>query len=360
MKHLNAINRLGPLTPLVVRTAHRARRIQLRLRATVQRHGLVLMYHRIAEPGSDPWDMAVSPDNFAAHLDVLKRYGACLPLADFAERLSSSDRPRRMIAITFDDGYCDNNLAAAPILEAHDVPATIFVVSGTVGAGRDFWWDALARVFLTMPRLPEELILEAGGEKHLWTLGPAAECTPAELQGFVRWSVDRDAASHLRQKTFLAVWALLFSRPPTEAEALCEAVTAWAGAPRNGPTSDHPMNAEELERLASGGLIEIGGHTASHGPLDAIDPATAASEIAGCRAQLRDMIGRDVTSFSFPFGRFRPGTPNLVRDAGFQRACNSAHHIAYPETDPFRIPRISVPDLDGDEFAKFLGGIAGP
>jgi peptidoglycan/xylan/chitin deacetylase (PgdA/CDA1 family) len=161
-----------------------------RVRAKAQSHGLVLMYHRIAEPLSDPWDLAVSPGNFRAHLEVIRREGVCLPLPDFATRITDRNRPRRLFALTFDDGYRDNLINAAPVLEAHDLPATIFVVSGVVGVGREFWWDALARVFLSMTSLPNELRLDTGAGAHKWglsqTLWYAARWTmPTPVSRFV-------------------------------------------------------------------------------------------------------------------------------------------------------------------------------
>lgn len=344
---------------LGVRVGRAARGIALRTRASVQRHGLVLMYHRVAEPTSDPWDMAVSPTHFAEHLDVIRRYGDCLRLGAFADQMGSPDRPRRMIAITFDDGYRDNVLNAAPLLEARDMPATVFVVSRTVGAGRDFWWDALARVFLTMPELPAELRLEAAGERHVWQLGEAVTCSADGIAALRRWSAANDGVWHPRQTLFLAVWKILNGCRLEEAEALCEEVVAWAGTDRAGPPTDHSMTAEEVSRLASGGLIEIGGHTVNHFPLDLADPIQAAAEIGGCRTALREMAGRDIESFSYPFGRFSKKTPEIVQLAGFKRACNSRRSFAFPETDRFKIPRIIVRDMDGDGFSSFMQELAG-
>ncbi len=345
--------------PFRVRTGRYARNAGFRLRAAVQRHGLVLMYHRVAEPGADPWDLAVSPAHFAEHLDVMRRHGRCVSLGEFAAHIDARDRPRRMIAVTFDDGYRDNLVAGEPALAAHDVPATIFVVSGSVGAGRDFWWDALARVFLNATQLPDQLALDVDGVRHDWQLGAAASCTSAELRSLARWSQLRDGVSHPRQQIFLAVWGVLNALPMAAAERLCEAVMAWAGADRAGPISEHTLTADELARLDAGGLVEIGGHTVHHLPLDTCDVATATREIGQCRAQLGDIIGRDVRSFSYPFGRFNPATPALVRAAGFEHACTSNWQVAFPEVDPFLIPRITVTDMDGDRFAAFLQKITG-
>ncbi|MGL4543414.1 MAG: polysaccharide deacetylase family protein, partial [Polymorphobacter sp.] len=215
---LRPMSEIAALTkPFRVRHGRRARNAGFRLRCAVQRHGLVLMYHRIAVPGADPWDLAVSPANFAAHLEVMRRHGQCVSLGEFAARIAAADRPRRMIAVTFDDGYRDNLLAGLPALAAHDVPATIFVVSSTTGAGRDFWWDALARVFLTMPDLPAELSLEVAGTLHSWQLGAAAHCSPAALGALAHWSQLHDAVSHPRQTVFLGVWAVLNALPMAQA-----------------------------------------------------------------------------------------------------------------------------------------------
>ncbi len=42
--------------------------------------GVILMYHRIAPIGVDPWELAVTPEHFAQHLDVLRRDASPLPL----------------------------------------------------------------------------------------------------------------------------------------------------------------------------------------------------------------------------------------------------------------------------------------
>jgi Polysaccharide deacetylase len=42
--------------------------------------------------------------------------------------------------VTFDDGWLDNLTIALPILEKHNVPATIFVASSVLDAAEDIWW----------------------------------------------------------------------------------------------------------------------------------------------------------------------------------------------------------------------------
>ena len=86
---------------------------------------MILCYHRVAEGVDDPFQLCVTPANFAAHLDEIARYGEPSTLAELSV---PSRRPR--VVVTFDDGYVDNLTNALPIAEAKGIPITVFVTSG--------------------------------------------------------------------------------------------------------------------------------------------------------------------------------------------------------------------------------------
>jgi peptidoglycan/xylan/chitin deacetylase (PgdA/CDA1 family) len=119
----------------------------------------ILMYHRIAPPGLDPWRLRVTPDHFEQQLSALKARFEVISLAEIPHRQDF----RNTVAITFDDGYADNLLRAKPILEEFETPATVFITTSYVNADREFWWDELEQLFLYPGVLPERLILNIGG-----------------------------------------------------------------------------------------------------------------------------------------------------------------------------------------------------
>lgn len=105
----------------------------------------ILMYHRvipkISEP--DPWRNCISVQSFKSQLGWLRRLGytsvsldRIVEVAGDPER--SRELPRRPLVITFDDGYRDNHDYAWPVLEEYGFSATIFVVSGAIGADNEF------------------------------------------------------------------------------------------------------------------------------------------------------------------------------------------------------------------------------
>ena len=91
------------------------------------------MYHRVAAPAVDPWGLAVHPDHFAEHMEVLRAQRTPLPMSEIVRRLEDGTLPDNAVAVTFDDGYVDNVCEARPRLDAAGVPATIFLVTGALG-----------------------------------------------------------------------------------------------------------------------------------------------------------------------------------------------------------------------------------
>src|SRR5262245_50672892 len=93
-----------------------------RLRERLSARGLILMYHRVADPDLDPWGLRVSPEHFAEQLEVVNRYFHPLSMQDLLRHLQRAKVPNRSIVVTFDDGYVDNLQHARPLLERYDVP----------------------------------------------------------------------------------------------------------------------------------------------------------------------------------------------------------------------------------------------
>jgi peptidoglycan/xylan/chitin deacetylase (PgdA/CDA1 family) len=331
-----------------------------RLRSGGSANGVVLLYHRIAQPQADPWNMSVSPENFADHLEILRRFGVPCTLDDFAGRLASK-AAEPSVVVTFDDGYADNLLALS-MLEAQDVPATIFFVSSAVGNPHAFWWDLLTRVFLETPNLPRQLLLDAGGKLLRYDLGDAATYGPADLSRSARWRADFDPPGDARQRTYLEVWSHLIGLAPYQIAIAVSALRSWAGLPDAEPTDRdaRPVTEAEFLQLAKSPLIEIGGHTRTHADISRLSVEQAANEIAGGRRDLIEMTGREVRSFAYPYGRSGPHTIADIRDAGFACAGNSRSRLATKRSDMYALPRVHATNLSAENFEALLSTFMNP
>ena len=75
---------------------------------------------------------------------------------------------------------------------------------------------------------------------------------------------------------------------------------------------------QDLKDLAA--RHEIGSHTATHPDLSAIDVPSASEEIGVSKMILENLIGREVASFCYPYGRYSQGIVGLVRKFGYKCA----------------------------------------
>jgi peptidoglycan/xylan/chitin deacetylase (PgdA/CDA1 family) len=88
----------------------------------------VLVYHSISSP-PEPMlgEIDISPERFERQLKWLSRWRQVAPLDETLRAQS-----RRLVAITFDDGFRDNLTVALPLLEKFKLPMTLFVTAGFI------------------------------------------------------------------------------------------------------------------------------------------------------------------------------------------------------------------------------------
>ncbi|HZV81859.1 MAG TPA: polysaccharide deacetylase family protein [Geobacteraceae bacterium] len=303
-----------------------------RLRNLIDPPVIVLLYHRVARLRSDPEMLSVTPDNFRSQLRYLKEN---VPVVRFEDDWQETRKPA--VAITFDDGYADNALEALPILEEVGLPATFFISSGTIGTAQAFWWHELEQIILEQQSLPAGFTLSDDRFGRSWPTGSDRE-RQEFYHGMVR--LMNDAAAVQRNN-----WLAQLRR--------------WAGGVTAPAARHRAMTADEVRLLAENRLVTIGAHTVSHTRLASLDATAQREEIAASRRQLEAWIGRDVTVFSYPFGRrcdYTQESIALCREAGFIKAAANFPGQAHRWTDPYQIPRHLVRDWPIELFAEKLRG----
>ena len=313
--------------------------------------GLILLYHRVTDLNSDPWQLCVSPSNFEQQMQMLSETYAPVWLGKLASILEAKQLPRSAVVVTFDDGYADNLYQALPILEQFDVPATFFLTTGGLNRKREFWWDELDRILLQPGSLPEILRLTAAGKSDKWCLGGAANYTAEDTEHNRRWCI-REHPPTVRHDIYYTVWKRLYDLPPQSRESALDEILEWAGAEAVERPSHRRLSHEEVNAMSRSSIVEIGSHTVNHPVLTTLPPAAQKREIEHSKTALEELIGRSVTSIAYPHGDYSAETIGFVQQAGFSRACTTRPGLVWHHYDRFQLPRIFVGNWDGDEFAK--------
>jgi peptidoglycan/xylan/chitin deacetylase (PgdA/CDA1 family) len=261
------------------------------------------------------------------------------------------------VVVTFDDGYADNLYNAKPLLERHDIPATIFLPSGLIGGEREFWWDELDRLLLQPGRLQDDrLHLHLNGTTHQWELDDAVSYSREEFRHHRRWRAWKKPPTP-RHSLYKSLWELLHPMTERERWDVLNQLREWAGAQPAPRTSHRVLSIGEVSALAREDLIEIGAHTVTHPTLSALPAETQRSEILQSKADLEEIVGHPVSTFAYPFGRhsdYNSRSVALVAHSGFTSACCNFPGRVELSSDRFQLPRLLVQNWDADEFAARL------
>jgi peptidoglycan/xylan/chitin deacetylase (PgdA/CDA1 family) len=134
----------------------------------------ILMYHIVADPlSAQEARYCCSTVRFEAHMRHLAESGLRLVSLDgIADALDGRTAwPEDGVAVTFDDGFADTFVNAAPILARYRIPATMFALSDRIGARND-WMSARGfpeRPLMTATQLREMVAAGIGVGSHTRT-----------------------------------------------------------------------------------------------------------------------------------------------------------------------------------------------
>jgi peptidoglycan/xylan/chitin deacetylase (PgdA/CDA1 family) len=311
--------------------------------------GVILVYHRVAEPPSDPWGLCVTPASFAAHLAVLREVATPMPLGELVAAARNGTAPPRAVAVTFDDGYADNLHAAAPLLAAANVPATVFLASGGIASGRDFWWDTLDAAIFGQPVLPETLTLRIDGAEQTWDLRSDRSWDDDTRRRHQRWRA-WDPPWSARHELYSSIWNRLRPMHEEDRDRVLHSLLAWADAGDRAVapsvSAHRPLTADEVRVLVESPLVEVGAHTVTHPLLASMPPARQREEIEESKRAVERIVGGAISGFAYPYGSWNDATPPMVRAAGFDYACAAHGSVVTADTDRYLLPRVQALDVE--------------
>lgn len=296
-----------------------------------RRHLTVFMFHRVLPAGSvalarSEREYALSVPGFERCLDFIGRHYGVVSL----EQLQTPERlPPCPALITFDDGWQDTLLHAAPALQARGMPGLVFAVPQAMADPRARWWaDAL---------------VEALG----------SDASRASMQQVLGIDADDVHACH-------AAMAAV----PEDQRWQLGVLDATA------PGGNRQMLTEaQLTGLAAAGLA-LGAHGLSHCPLTHTDQADL--ELS----RSAEWLSHHTTgprAMAFPHGAWTPALAARAHHLGFAWVFNSVTTLvkvpANPAGWPVALGRIHVPenawtcDAGGMSFPKlasffFFRGLA--
>ena len=287
--------------------------LSFRRRVLRQRPVCVIGLHRILtqearRQSNSQEGMVMTTETFHALLRYLRKCFDVVTLKDLCAGDGARGRGSRPACVlTFDDGWKDNFTTAWPILQRHQIPATIFLITGLVNGGRGSWIESL-RAACREPERARQIQSK---------LDACMQCdSPADLDEQIEFLKHMPAAERQR---------LLGQLLPTPGHgyAAVDAMVSW----------------DEIREMARAG-IEFGTHTVTH-PLLTFEPdAVVDQELRASKEILESVLGCRVTALAYPNGDWDDRVRKRVRHAGYDCAVTTRPGWYRPGDDLFTIKRV--------------------
>jgi peptidoglycan/xylan/chitin deacetylase (PgdA/CDA1 family) len=299
---------------------------------------LVLQYHRVASLCFDPLQLAVEPYNFEKQIEYLAQNYNVISMEQMKDHLENSQPFRdKTVVVTFDGGYKDVLYNAREVLQRYEVPAAVFTSTAQIIEGGQFWWKELED-FLIANQFEGQLDLEIDYKLCSWPL---------------KTQLDRFRA-------YDGLYSILSDKTPSEQKSIIEQITGSLDLQAEELDNYGIMSAQELRRIADGGLVTIGGHTHSYVKLSSLSKCQQIEEIWKNKKVLEEIMGQDIEYFSYPFFcnyGYTAETVDILEDSGFSLACGNSYGTVSiaGQTNRYELPRVKVGNWNVFTFYRFLG-----
>lgn len=112
------------------------------------------------------------------------------------------------------------------------------------------------------------------------------------------------------------------------------------------------LNPKDLRELAELPGVMIGAHGRTHVPLVGCDDLMLANELAGSKMYLEDIIGRPVSTMSYPYGAVDRRVRDAVSAAGYRIAACSHIGMNQAGCDPLLLARTTIFGQDSVSFFR--------
>ncbi|MDR1965022.1 MAG: polysaccharide deacetylase family protein [Planctomycetaceae bacterium] len=304
---------------------------------------LGLCYHGVVQNQSPPNDartrIAVTVSQLEEQLRELRKHWNPVSSQQIRDAIEKEiPLPDRAVHVSFDDGYSNNLLLAAPLLNRYEIPATLFVTTNFIETQNQLIWSL---------ELHERLSVFSGTQLSL--AGQLYSLDPPETPK--------------RTEQALQLLQIAKSLPMADRETLLQFLrerTKPDLTPKWKRELYTFLSWDELRSLQKKG-IEIGAHTLSHPILSQLQPQEIDRELRESKNRLETELNKKCDLLAYPFGSendFSDLVVNTARNIGFRLAFTLQEKRNNAQLDAMRIHRICIHrELSLASFQALISGV---
>ncbi|KQW97713.1 polysaccharide deacetylase family protein [Flavobacterium sp. Root420] len=293
--------------------------LKLKNRILNGRPVLVTMYHRVNNVVGDKLThLTVSVENFENQLLYYKENYQILKLNEDWTSLKKTG-----LVITFDDGYADNFINALPLLEKHQIPATIFVTTLNINTKNEFWWD--------------RFIFDYADCDELFYLPDVKNKVSKSNTVYNDITVKLNKLSNADKEK----WFIEF-----------EKINQIPFSPREEYRS---LTKSELKRLSDHPLITLGIHTHNHYFLGKLTYQEQKQELRLSIEKLNELTNKNIKYLALPHGSYNLDTIKIAKELDLLVILLANNYYSNKKNKASRkMNRILMPNIKDEALLNYL------
>lgn len=283
----------------------------------------VLMYHEVLPDAVDieAWTV-VREEAFARQVKFLKENFTVIGLDD-ALSLQASGVPLHddFIVVTFDDGYAGNHDVVFPIVQAYQLPITVYVATRACEGSGNYWFNEVIESLQACKDYRVDLSAFTGKRYHF----------SRHDKGERKWDNIQGLLQDLKKLSL------------TDLETAVESFLTQVGAAPRGLLRH--LTAPQIKEMSRSPLVTMGAHTHCHSLLPSLSSEQIRWTVSHCKELLENWTSTEVEHFAYPNGNYNGEAIEVIKGLGF-RSCVTTKAKPWTCEPVFEIPRTGVGRYD--------------
>ncbi len=289
--------------------------------ACIIRKPIILCFHRVKSRSNNLLDQSVgftTPSNFKKVIRFMNIIGYEFVPLEKLIGMTEQYRFKKVVAITFDDGFKDLYQNAYPIIKELNIPFALFLTTSLIDSKELLW---LHKLYISLDRL---------------------SLTESEsiLKEYIKYDNNIENMSAFIRN-------LIYSKDKKVIRDLVTSVSSAAKINNEEEeyiASDLYLSKKEIEEMKKNGLtVETHGH--EHWRLTNLDEKETKEEIKFSIRFIEDKLDSSPKYFALPYGTSNKFTKDIVKTLGLKGIATTERKIITETSiDLSSLPRISVYD----------------
>jgi len=267
---------------------------------------------------------------FSEQLNFLKQKGyVFVTLSELIDIFSNKKQTKKIIVLTFDDGFRNVVTNAYPIMKRFNAKGCFYLISSLIGGNELLWTDYIETIVRNSKRGKFQFVFKGITVSYDLNTKESYQHTMKDIKCKLRSISDRQRKEHIKQFNDIKI--------------------------DDVPKEFIFSNWDDIKNLDPA-ILEVGSHTKNHpNCINLVSNDEFIDEIRDSKVKIEQMVGHEINHFCYPAGSYNDEVIKNVKKYGYKSAVTIDDGFNDQNTDLYKLKRILI----SGNFLKFKADTSG-